>query len=149
MFVTIAVTRNIFRQQGIQNDAMIRSILFSIFLTVLSLTGSATLQAQTAGEGVEIPVSTAQTVAKATRFVVYYTGDAAKDLEDPNSYLRTFMDVYELQVLNTFETSEESKGFTLQPTTLLESANDTAKELSMIDGVMMIEIVYCKPNAES
>lgn len=97
----------------------------------------------------ETPISTPEKIAKATRFVVYYTGDATKDLEDPNSYIKTFMDVYELQVVNTFEVGKESKGFTLQPKYPLESANETAKELSLIDGVMMIEIVYCKPNTES
>lgn len=128
---------------------MIRSILLFSFFLFLFLVGNINLQAQTTLSVEETPISTPEKVAKATRFVVYYTGDATKDLEDPNSYIKTFMDVYELQVVNTFEVGEDSQGFTLQPKYPLESPNETAKELSLIDGVMMIEIVYCKPTTES
>lgn len=110
---------------------------------------SADLLAQTTLPTDELPISSPERIAKATRFVVYYVGDASKDLADPNSYLKTFMDVYELKVVNTFEVGKDNKGFTLQPKHPLDSPNETAKELSMIDGVMMIEIVYCKPNTES
>lgn len=128
---------------------MTRSIIFFTLLMVLSLASTSSLQAQRPLAIDETPITTPEKAAQATRFVVYYTGDAAKDLEDSNSYLRTFMDVYELQIVNTFEVGDDSKGFTLQPKYLLDSPNETAKELSMIDGVMMIEIVYCKPNTES
>jgi hypothetical protein len=129
---------------------MTRAILFFFLITVLSM-ACTSLQAQSAAavENKSVSTATPKYIPEATRFVVYYTGNAAADLANPDSYLRTFMDVYELQVINTFEKNEYNKGFTLQPKTLLESPNDTAKELSMVEGVMMIEIVYCKPNTES
>lgn len=128
---------------------MIRSILIFTLLIILSFTGNAEILGQTPLSVNEAPVSTPTKAAKATRFVVYYTGDAAKDLANPNSYLKTFIDVYELQVVNMFEVGEDSQGFTLQPKQPLDSPNETAKELSLVEGVLMIEVVYCKPNTES
>ncbi|MGH1338845.1 MAG: hypothetical protein ACRBFS_22205 [Aureispira sp.] len=128
---------------------MNRSILTLALLTILSFVCSSELSAQITLPVDETPISTPAKAAQATRFVVYYTGDAAKDLANPNSYLKTFVDVYELQVVNTFEVGKDSQGFTLQPKEPLDSPNETAKELSLVEGVIMIEVVYCKPNAES
>lgn len=122
--------------------------LFS-FSIILSLFCVPSLVAQTTNPADNYIIPTSKQIAQSTRFVVYYTGNTTKDLENPNSYLNTFMDVYELRVVNTFEFGEDAQGFTLQPKELLESPNETAKELSLIDGVMMIEVVYCKPDTES
>lgn len=113
---------------------------------VLLLTSAA--QAQVSEQKETTPVIT-NDAAKHTSFVVYYMGDPSSELDDPNSYLRTFMDVYQLKVVNTFEVTADSKGFTLQATEQLELPNVTAKELSLIDGVIMIEIVYTRPTTQS
>ncbi|MFK7798677.1 MAG: hypothetical protein AB8E82_14600 [Aureispira sp.] len=128
---------------------MIRLVVLLTFLIILSLFCAPNLVAQTASPADDYIISTPEKIAQSTRFVVYYTGNTQKDLENPNSYLNTFIDVYELRVVNTFEFGEDAQGFTLQPKELLESPNETAKELSLIDGVMMIEVVYCKPDTES
>ena len=128
---------------------MVRLIVLLAFSMILSLFCVSNLVAQTASPTEEYLLSTPKKIAQSTRFVIYYTGDTQKDLENPNSYLSTFLEVYELKVVNTFEFGEEAQGFTLQPKELLESPNETAKELSLIDGVMMIEVVYCKPDTES
>lgn len=126
-----------------------RLIVLLIFLIALSLFCASSLVAQTASPTDDYIIPTPEKIAQSTRFVVYYTGNTQKDLENPNSYLNTFIEVYELRIVNTFEFGEEAQGFTLQPQKMLESPNETAKELSLIDGVMMIEVVYCKPDTES
>jgi hypothetical protein len=128
---------------------MVRLIVLLTSSVILSLFCASNLLAQTAAPADDYIHSTPKQIAQSTRFVVYYTGDTQKDLENPNSYLSTFIEVYELKILNTFEFGEDAQGFTLQPKELLESSNETAKELSLIDGVMMIEVVYCKPDTES
>ena len=115
---------------------------------LLTCTAQAQTVEQIASESAPA-TTTIKTAAQNTRFVVYYMGDPSQELENKDSYLRTFMDVYQLKVVNTFEVTEESKGFTLQATEHLDLPNVTAKELSLIDGVIMIEVVYTKPTTQS
>lgn len=119
------------------------TVLAQIALVLLLVS---TAQAQASEQTETTVISDA---AKYTSFVVYYMGDPTNELDDPNSYLRTFMDVYNLKVVNTFEVTADSKGFTLQATEHLDLPNVTAKELSLIDGIIMIEIVYTKPTTQS
>jgi len=123
-------------------------IIVALAQIALVLLLSSAAQAQTS-EQTETTPTTINSVAKHTSFVVYYMGDPSSELDDPNSYLRTFMDVYQLEVVNTFEVTTDSKGFTLQATEHLDLPNVTAKELSLIDGVIMIQIVYTKPTTQS
>lgn len=123
------------------------AILFQLALILLL---ASVTQAQVSTETSEPTKTTVnKTAVQHTHFVVYYMGDPSSELDDPNSYLRTFMDVYELKVTNTFEVTKDSKGFTLQPQNFLDTPNVVAKELSLIEGVIMIEIAYTKPTTQS
>lgn len=123
-------------------------IIAALAQIALVLLLASAAQAQASEQTETAPIIT-NDAAKHTSFVVYYMGDPSSELDDPNSYLRTFMDVYQLKVVNTFEVTTDSKGFTLQATEQLDLPNVTAKELSLIDGVIMIEIVYTRPTTQS
>lgn len=78
------------------------------------------------------------------RFVVYYNGDAHQMIQDSNGYFKTFLDAYNLAIVNTFEIDAEHKGFTLEVKEGSINANELAKELSIIEGVIMVEVYVAK-----
>ena len=78
-------------------------------------------------------------------FVVYYDGDLTKLQADKNSYLLSFLEAYDLKLVNTFEIDEHNRGFTLFVENNGTTPADLARELSMIDGVVMVEIVKENP----
>lgn len=82
------------------------------------------------------------------RFIIYYNGDISTMMNDNDSYLKTFMAVYNLELVNTFELNEFNKGFTLEAKTGMKSSNDVAKELSLINNVLMIEVVEPRSSSE-
>lgn len=75
------------------------------------------------------------------RFVVYYTGDLEKMMTDNDNYLKTFLETYNFKLVNTFEIDEENKGFTIEIERPVFSYDFIARELSIIDEVLMVEIV--------
>lgn len=76
------------------------------------------------------------------RFIIYYNGNVSAVMNDKDSYLRTFMAIYNLELINTFEVDDVNKGFTLEASKIMELPNEIAKELSLIDDVLMIEVVH-------
>lgn len=78
------------------------------------------------------------------RFVVYYNGDAHQMMQDSNGYFKTFLDAYNLEIVNTFEIDVEHRGFTLEVKEGNYNANELAKEISVIEGVMMVEVHVAK-----
>lgn len=75
------------------------------------------------------------------RFIVYYEGDLTKLMGDKSSYLLSFLEAYSLELINTFEIDENNRGFTLLVKENGSIPTELARELSMIDGVVMVEIV--------
>ncbi|BDS14848.1 hypothetical protein [Aureispira anguillae] len=78
---------------------------------------------------------------KPLRFIIYYNGDLTEIMKDNDSYLKTFMAVYDLELINTFEIDELNKGFTLESKEMIEFPNEVARELSLINNVLMVEVV--------
>jgi len=82
-------------------------------------------------------------------FIVYYSGDLSTVMNDKNSYIKTFMDVYNLKLVSTFKIDEDNGGFTLEATEELDFPTEVAREISLIDNVLMIEVAYVPVTAES
>ena len=98
-----------------------------------------------------IPVVTPTTVsAKETiRFIVYYNGDLSTVMNDDDSYIKTFMEVYNLKLISTFKIDEMNNGFTLEAKEFLEFPTEVAKEMSLIDNILMIEVTHIPITRES
>lgn len=111
-------------------------IIFSIVLSVVLSTKQ--INACTPIVSTTITPSQETTV----RFIVYYSGDLAAVMNDKDSYIKTFMDVYDLKLISTFKIDEENSGFTLEAKKTLESPTEVAREISLIDNVLMIEVTH-------
>jgi hypothetical protein len=98
------------------------------------------------------PPSTSTTVPseKTTlRFIVYYNGDLSAIMNDKDSYMKTFMDVYDLKLISTFKIDETNSGFTLEAKKVVEFPTEVAREMSLIDNVLMIEVTHIPITSES
>jgi len=118
-------------------------IIFSVVLSVVLSTKQ--IKAYT-------PTVTPTTVSseKTTlHFIVYYSGDLSAVMNDKNSYMKTFMDVYNLKLVSTFKIDEDNGGFTLEATKELDFPKEVAREISLIDNVLMIEVSHVLVTAES
>jgi hypothetical protein len=93
--------------------------------------------------------STVSSEKTTLHFIVYYSGDLSAVMNDKDSYIKTFMDVYHLKLVSTFKIDEENGGFTLEATEELDFPTEVAKEISLIDNVLMIEVAYVPVTAES
>lgn len=77
------------------------------------------------------------------RFIVYYSGNLTETINDDDSYLKTFLAVYNLELVNTFQIDESNKGFTVEIKGAMESPpREIAKELSLVDDVLMVEVIH-------
>ena len=78
------------------------------------------------------------------RIIVYFNGDVDEVLKNKNSYLATFLETYNLEMVNTFELNEDNKGFTVEAKLPISDPLLLARELSMIENVIMIEVLQTK-----
>lgn len=86
-----------------------------------------------------ISAKTGNLIENPLRFIVYYNGEAQDIMQDSNGYFKTFLDAYNLEIINTFEIDSDHKGFTLEVKEGTVNPGELAKELSIIEGVMMVE----------
>ena len=54
--------------------------------------------------------------------------------------LNGLMDSYELEIVKQFEIDDTNEGFVLEPNTMLENAVETAREISMIEHILMVQV---------
>lgn len=85
---------------------------------------------------------TVPTQETTVRFIVYYSGDLSAVMQDKDSYIKTFMEVYDLKLISTFKIDEENSGFTLEAKKTLDFPTEVAREMSLIDNVLMIEVSH-------
>ena len=121
-------------------------VIFSIVLSVvLSAKGMNACASTITPE----PTTIIPTQETKIRFIVYYNGDLSTVIKDKDSYIKTFMNVYDLKLISTFKIDEENSGFTLEPQKKLDFPREVAREISLIDNVLMIEIVHIPVTNES
>lgn len=119
------------------------SACFVFVVSFFVLTNNITAQTTTNSSG-STPTENAATTTTnqdAFRFVVYYTGELKASLQDSDSYLRSFLASYELDLINTFEIDEFNKGFTVECKNVDEDPQEIARQLSMLEAVLMVEII--------
>ncbi|MBL4651231.1 MAG: hypothetical protein JKY03_15985 [Aureispira sp.] len=85
---------------------------------------------------------TVPTQETTVHFIVYYSGDLSVVMQDKDSYIKTFMEVYDLRLISTFKIDEENSGFTLEAKKTLDFPTEVAREMSLIDNVLMIEVSH-------
>lgn len=54
--------------------------------------------------------------------------------------LNGLMESYELEIVKQFEIDEENEGFVLEPNESLENAVETAREISMVEHILMVQV---------
>lgn len=118
-------------------------IIFSIVLSIVLSTTQIKAYTPT------VTPSTVSSEKTTLHFIVYYSGDLSAVMNDKDSYIKTFMDVYHLKLVSTFKIDEENGGFTLEATEELDFPTEVAREISLIDNVLMIEVAYVPVTAES
>lgn len=89
-----------------------------------------------ANDGLEPPNKINQ---EEVNFIVYFEGDISQALDDHNAYMHTFIEVYELSVESRFD-EKDYKGFVLKAPKGQYNLIELAREISMIDEVMMVEL---------
>jgi hypothetical protein len=85
---------------------------------------------------------------KQVNFVVIYDAIApwAEGFAEGNvkttgdDMLNGLMDSYELEIVKQFEIDDTNEGFVLEPNTMLENAVETAREISMIEHILMVQV---------
>jgi len=76
------------------------------------------------------------------RFIIYYDGDIDLLVKDQDNYLKSFLDAYNLEIVNTFQIDENNKGFSIiTKAEMTISSHHLARELSMLDHVIMVELI--------
>jgi hypothetical protein len=88
--------------------------------------------------------TTVPTQETTVRFIVYYSGDLSAVMQDKDSYIKTFMEVYDLKLISTFKIDEENSGFTLEAKKTIDFPTEVAREISLIDNVLMIEVAHVR-----
>jgi hypothetical protein len=74
------------------------------------------------------------------RFTVIYDGDFTK-MTTNDSPLQALLETYNLKIKDPFELDKENKGLILVPAIPLTAPIEVGKELSLIDEVLMVEVV--------
>lgn len=65
---------------------------------------------------------------------------------DKDSKLISFLEAYDLEVVNTFEIDQENKGFTIEDRKgNIIDPYDLARELSLYDGIIAVETIIGPP----
>ena len=93
---------------------------------------------------------------KEVNFVVLYDASApwakvfstGKYTSTGNDILNGLMESYELEIVNQFDIDEENEGFVLEPLKKLDNPLETARELSMVDNVFMVQLKEVPPVEE-
>lgn len=111
-------------------------IIFSLVLSVVLSTKQINACTPT------LTTITVPTQETTVRFIVYYSGDLSAVMQDKDSYIKTFMEVYDLRLISTFKIDEENSGFTLEAKKTLDFPTEVAREMSLIDNVLMIEVSH-------
>ena len=88
------------------------------------------------------PSTNVEQEEQSIRFIVYYQGTFEDLMNNNDSMLRNCLATYDLQVANGFEINEENKGITLETSNMDVSFEELARELSLIDAVMMVEVAF-------
>ena len=119
-------------------------------LLIFSLVLSVVLSTKQINACVSTPTSTTVPDQKVIlRFIVYYSGDLSAVMNDKNSYIKTFMDVYNLKLISSFKIDENNSGFTLETKDALDFPIEVAREMSLIDNVLMVEVTHIPIPRES
>jgi len=116
-------------------------------LIIFSLVLSVVLSTKQVSACIVTP--TTVSVKETIRFIVYYNGDLSIVMNDDDSYIKTFMEVYNLKLISTFKIDEMNNGFTLEAKEFLEFPTEVAKEMSLIDNILMIEVTHIPITRES
>lgn len=85
---------------------------------------------------------------KQVNFVVIYDAIApwadvfgqGKVTKTGDDRLNGLMESYGLDIVNQFEIDEISEGFVLEPNEVLENAVETAREISMVEHILMVQV---------
>lgn len=85
---------------------------------------------------------------KKVNLVVLYEADApwaetfnsGKYNKTGNDNLNGLMESYELEIVKQFAIDEDNEGLVLEPNASLENPVETARELSMVDNVLMVHV---------
>lgn len=110
------------------------SIFFGFFFLVLVFP-TTTINAHIASEETTTPL----------RFIIYYDGDFENMLQK-DSKLMSFLEAYDLVVINTFEIDKNHKGLTVEDRKgYIIDPQDLAKEISMYDAVLAVEVIQKSP----
>ncbi|BDS11772.1 hypothetical protein [Aureispira anguillae] len=75
------------------------------------------------------------------QFIIYYEGDILKTMNNKNSVLGTFTEIYELKVVETIKMDEFSERVLLEVGTKVDEPVELAKEISLADNVLMVEVL--------
>lgn len=75
--------------------------------------------------------------AGASWATVFNTGDYS---QTGNETLNALMDSYQLEIVEQFEIDEENEGIVLEPIGTVEQPLEAARELSLVDDVLMVQI---------
>jgi hypothetical protein len=93
---------------------------------------------------------------KEINFVVLYDASApwaevfstGKYTTTGNDILNGLMESYELEIVDQFDIDEENEGFVLEPLNKLDDPLKTARELSLVDNVFMVQLKEVPPVEE-
>jgi hypothetical protein len=85
---------------------------------------------------------------KEINFVVLYEASApwaevfnsGKYTTTGNDILNGLMETYQLEIVNQFDIDEENEGVEMEPLASLDNPLQTARELSLVDNVFMVEL---------
>lgn len=124
-------------------------IPFIFFLVLFVVLSTKQIKAHTPSTRPVVTSTTIPTQETTTRFIVYYSGDLSLVMKDKNSYIKTFMEVYNLKLISSFKIDETNSGFTLEAQEVLDFPTEVAREMSLIDNVLMIEVRYVPTTRES
>lgn len=76
----------------------------------------------------------------------FSTGDYTKT---GNDHLNGLMEVYNMEIVKQFAIDDENEGLVLEPNALVEDPIGAAKDLSLIDHVLMVEVKEVPPTEEN
>lgn len=129
------------------------TILFSLFLTIscsdknldaqLGTTILDTMSSEDLHTGTRTAVlleDEAEVEEEAVTFTVIYNGDLNEMANNDDSAFKALLDDYELKMEKPFEIDEENKGIILVPTSPIAAPIELGKEISLIDGILMVEV---------
>lgn len=101
--------------------------LFAFFILLGTIRGFA--------NGLTLP-----TIETPTWLIIYYDSEMEEIIEDSCGYFNSLLDAYHLEIVNTFEINKDNRGLTLKVRETEIDIYDLAKEISVIQGINMVEI---------